>query len=82
MIFLYNSFKLKPNIVSPVYLILENAFEREKDVQDIDVPGEYEKLVVTLLVIRGFSDSSGASRACADFRDSTTFSRLIYCQQS
>ena len=38
--------------------------------------GEYENLVVTLLVMRGFSDSPGASRACAYFRDPTAVSRL------
>ena len=50
---------------------LETADEREKDVQDIDVHGEVEKFVVTLLVMRHFSTLPGASRACADFRDST-----------
>ena len=49
-------------------MILETAVGREKDVHDIDVHGEYEKLVATLLVMRGFSDfpvmrHSGASRA-------------------
>ena len=47
---------------------LVTAVGREKDVQDIDVHGEYEKLVATLLVMRGFSDfpvmrHSDASRA-------------------
>ncbi len=37
-------------------MILETAVGREKDVQGIDVHGEYEKLVTTLLVMRGFSD--------------------------
>jgi hypothetical protein len=48
---------------------LETAVGREKDVQDIDVHGEFEKRVVTLLVMSAFSHFPGASRACADFRD-------------
>ena len=32
-------------------IILESAIGREKDMQDIDVQGKFEKLVVTLLVI-------------------------------
>ena len=58
-------------------IILGTAVGREKDVQDIDVHGEYEKLVVTLLVMRGFSDFPGASRACAYFRDPTAVSRIV-----
>ena len=58
-------------------VILENAVEREKGVQDIDVHGELEKQVVTLLVMSVFSSFPGASRACADFRDPTAFSRVI-----
>jgi hypothetical protein len=46
-------------------------------VQEIDVHRENEKIVVTLLVIRAFSSFLGASRACADFRDSIAASRLI-----
>ena len=57
-------------------LNLENAVGREKNVQDIDVHGGFEKRVVTLLVMSVFSNFSGASRACADFRDPTAFSRL------
>jgi len=34
-------------------------------VQDIDVHGEFEKRVVTLLVMSAFSNFPGASRACA-----------------
>ena len=45
--------------------------------QALDVPGEFEKFVVTLLVMRSFSNFSGASRACADFRDPTAVSRII-----
>jgi hypothetical protein len=45
-------------------------------VQDIDVHGEFEKRVVTLLVMSAFSNFPGASRACADFRDPTAVSRL------
>ena len=58
-------------------MILETAVGREKDVQGIGVHGEYEKLVVTLLVMRGFSDFPGASRACAYFRDPTSASRML-----
>ena len=60
---------------------LENAVECEKDVQDIDVHGEFEKHVVTLLVMSGYSNFSvmrqpEASRTCADFRNPTAFSRF------
>ena len=58
-------------------IILENAVGRGKDVQDIDVHGEFEKPVGTLLVLSGFSNFSGASRACAYFRDPTAFFRII-----
>ena len=58
-------------------IILETAVGREKDVQALDVPGEFEKFVVTLLVMRSFSNFSGASRACADFRDPTAVSRIM-----
>ena len=57
-------------------LNLETAVGREKDVQDIDVHGEFKKSVVTLLVMRTFLNLSGASRACAAFRDPTAVSRL------
>jgi hypothetical protein len=40
------------------------------------VHGEFEKRVVTLLVMSAFSNFPGASRACADFRDPTAVSRL------
>jgi len=55
---------------------LENAVGREKDVQDIDVHRLFKNLVVTLLVMRGFLNNLGASRACADLRDPTAFSRF------
>ena len=58
-------------------LNLETAVGREKDVQALDVPGGFEKFVVTLLVMRSFSNFSGASRACADFRDPTAVSRIM-----
>ncbi len=45
--------------------------------QDIDVHGRFEKLVVTLLVMRAFSNFLGALRACAYFRDPTAVSRII-----
>ena len=35
-------------------IILETAVGREKDVQDIDAHGEFEKIVVSLLVMKGF----------------------------
>jgi len=59
-------------------MILETADGREKDVQDIDAPREYEKRVVTLLVMRIFSGFLGASRACAYFRDPTAVSRMMH----
>ncbi len=59
-------------------IILESAVGREKDVQDIDVHGEYENLVITLLVTRGFSNFPGTLRACAHFRDPTAASRIIH----
>jgi hypothetical protein len=45
-------------------------------VQDIDVHGRFEKLVVTLLVMRAFSNFPGALRGCAYFRHSTAVSRI------
>ena len=45
--------------------------------QYIGVHGESEKLVVTLLVIRGFSDLPGAPRDCVAFRGPTEVSRII-----
>ena len=41
----------------------------------LDVHGRFEKLVVTLLVMRAFSNFPGALRACAYFRDPTAVSR-------
>jgi hypothetical protein len=55
---------------------LKTAVGREKDVQDIDVHGKFEKRVVTLLVMSAFSNFPGASRACADFRDPTAVFRF------
>jgi hypothetical protein len=54
----------------------KTAVEGEKDVQDIDVHGRFEKLVVTLLVMRAFSNFPGALRACAYFRHPTAVFRL------
>jgi hypothetical protein len=51
-------------------------------VQDIDVAGKVEKRVFTLLVMSAFSSFSGASRACADFRDPTAVSRIIVLDQT
>jgi hypothetical protein len=62
-------------------ITLETAVGREKDVQDIDVHGEFEKRVVTLLVMSAFSNFPGASRACADFRDPTAVSRIMLWTQ-
>jgi hypothetical protein len=64
-----------------VALNLESAVGREIDVQDIEVYREFEKYVVTLLVMSIFSNylvmrHSDALRACADFSDPTTDSRL------
>ena len=50
--------------------------------QDIDVHSETKKLVVTLLVMRGFLVLLGASRACMDFRDPTAFSRINHTPSS
>ncbi len=55
---------------------LETLVEREKDVQDIDVHGEFENHVITLLVMSDSSNFPGASRACAYFRDPTEGSRF------
>jgi hypothetical protein len=63
-----------PDGVRSSHINPETAVGREKDVQDIDVHGEFEKRVVTLLVISAFSNFPGASRACADFRDPTAVS--------
>ena len=58
------------------WLNLKTAVGREKDAQAIGVHGESEKLVVTLLVMRVFSDLPGALMACVDFRDPTAVFRL------
>jgi hypothetical protein len=58
-------------------MILKTAVEGEKDVQDIDVHGRFEKLVVTLLVMRAFSNFPGALRACGYFRHPTAVFRFI-----
>ena len=63
-----------------IKLNLETAVGREKDVhaldlyEKLDVHGEFEKLVVTLLVMRAFSTSR--RKACAYFRDPTAVSRF------
>jgi hypothetical protein len=41
------------------------------------VHGEFEKRVVTLLVMSAFSNFPGTSRACADFRDPTAVFRIM-----
>ena len=50
---------------SRLSISLETSVEREKDVQHIDVHGEFEKLIATLLVMRAFPNFPGASRGCA-----------------
>jgi hypothetical protein len=44
-----------PMILKQRIIILETAVGREKDVQDIDVHGEFGKRVATLLVMSAFS---------------------------
>ena len=66
--------RLTPEV--PSAFNLETAVGREKDVQAIDVHGEFEKRVVTLLVMSVFSNFPGASRACAGFRDPTAVFRF------
>ena len=58
-------------------IILQTAVGRGKDAHAIDVHKRFEKLVVTLLVMRVFSNFPGAVRACAYFRDPTAVSRII-----
>jgi len=57
-------------------LNLETAFGRKKDAQALDVHGEIQKGVVTLVVMSHFWILPGASRGCADFCDPTAVSRL------
>jgi len=58
------------------FLNLETAVGHKKDVQDIGVHGEIQKVVVTSVVMRHFCILPGAPRACADFCDPTAVSRL------
>jgi hypothetical protein len=46
-------------------------------VQDIGVHGKFKKHVVPLLMMSAFLNFPGAPRACAYFRDSTAFPRII-----
>jgi len=57
-------------------LNLETAVGRKTNVEDIGVPGEIKKFVVTSVVMRHFFILAGAPRACADFCDPTADSRL------
>jgi len=57
-------------------LNLETAVGRKTNVEDIGVPGERKKFVVTSVVMRHFFILPGAPRACADFCDPTADSRL------
>jgi hypothetical protein len=61
----------------PYRFNLKTAVEGEKDVQDIDVHGRFEKLAVTLLVMRAFSNFPGALRACGYFRHPTAVFRIM-----
>ena len=58
-------------------MILESAVGFDFIVQDIDVPSEFKKCVVTLLVMSRFLNSLGASRACDRNRDLTAESRMM-----
>jgi len=53
-------------------LIQETVVGREKDVHDIDVHGEFKKLVVTLLVMRAFSNSVSGTSSTRRVRSSWT----------
>ena len=64
--------------MSALTIILDSVVKFEKAVQEIGVHRKLENLVVTLLVMKIFFSFLDASRACADFRDSTTESRIIY----
>jgi len=55
---------------------LGTAVGRKTNVEDIGVPGEIKKFVVTSWVMRHFFILPGAPRACADFCDPTAVSRL------
>jgi hypothetical protein len=66
----------------PARFDLKTAVEGEKDVQVIDVHGRFEKLVVTLLVMRAFSNFPGALRACGYFRHPIAVFRLKGRSQS
>ena len=55
---------------------LEITVERKKDVRQIVVHREFEKLVFTSLVMRAFLSFLGAARGCADFCESTAVSRV------
>jgi len=55
---------------------LETAFGRKTNVEDMGVPGELKKFVVTSVVMGHFFILPGAPRACADFCDPTADSRF------
>ncbi len=59
-----------------MYLNLETAVGRKTNVEDIGVPGEIKKFVVTSVVMRHFFILPGGPRAYADFCDPTAVSRL------
>ncbi|MCH7615335.1 MAG: hypothetical protein IH978_06315 [Nitrospinae bacterium] len=56
---------------------LEMAIGRKKDVEDIGVQGEIQKVMITSVVMRHFFIFPRASRACADFCDPTAISRFM-----
>jgi len=59
-----------------VILNLKTAVERKTNVEDIGVPGERKKFVVTSGVMRHFFILAGAPRACANCCDPTAVSWL------
>ena len=74
-------------VSSSMFLNLKTAVEREKAVQAIDVHRKCTNCVVTFWVMSQFVHFLGASRGCADFRDSTAVFRFkdgpkIGCEMS
>ena len=78
-LFVYPGLEIFQNILPPhKYTVCHGLLRSyDKGMQDIDVHSETKKLVVTLLVMRGFLVLPGALRACMDFRDPTAFSRFM-----
>jgi len=59
-----------------VLINLKTAVVREKAVQAIDVHREWKHCVVTFWVMSQFLHFLGASKGCADIRDSTAVFRI------